>query len=147
MKILVDADACPVVDITVKLCKKHSAECVLLCDTAHIIQKDGASTLVFDKGSDSVDFAIVNRVSPGDLVITQDYGLAAMCLARGATVLHQDGWRYTDQNIQILLFQRHMAREHRASGGRTKGPAKRTARQDQAFYDALESLLQHTVQG
>ena len=141
MKILVDADACPVVNITVELCKKYSSECILLCDTAHIIQKDGASTLIFDKGADSVDFALVNRVSPGDLVITQDYGLAAMCLARSATVLHQDGWRYTDQNIQNLLFQRHMAREHRAAGGRTKGPAKRKNLQDKAFAEALRRLL------
>ena len=147
MKVLVDADACPVVDITVALCKKHSAECVLLCDTAHILQKDGASTLIFDKGSDSVDFALVNRVCPGDVVITQDYGLAAMCLARKASVLHQDGWFYTEDNIQALLFQRHAARAYRASGGKTKGPAKRTAQQDHAFYDALDTLLQHTVQG
>ena len=135
------------VNITVELCKKYSSECILLCDTAHIIQKDGASTLIFDKGADSVDFALVNRVSPGDLVITQDYGLAAMCLSRNAAVLHQDGWRYTDQNIQTLLYQRHMAREYRAAGGRTKGPAKRTAQQDRAFYDTLEALLQHSVQG
>lgn len=147
MKVLVDADACPVVSITVDLCKKYSAECILLCDTAHMLQKDGASTLVFDKGSDSVDFALVNRVCPGDLVVTQDYGLAAMCLARKAAVLHQDGWFYTEDNIQGLLFQRHAARAYRASGGRTKGPAKRTAQQDRAFYDALETLLQHSVQG
>lgn len=147
MKILIDADGCPVVDITVKLCRQYALPCFLLCDTAHILQKNGAETLVFDKGADSVDFALVNRVHPGDIVITQDYGLASMCLARQATVMHQDGWLYTQDNIDALLFQRHAARKHRASGGRTKGPAKRTQQQNDTFEAALSSLLQHTVHG
>ena len=147
MKVLVDADACPVVDITVKLCKQYHIPCTLLCDTAHAMHRDGADTLVFDKGADSVDYALVNRVTAGDIVITQDYGLASMCLARNARILHQDGWEYTPYNIDALLFQRHEARKLRAAGGRTKGPSKRTSAQDQAFYTALEKLLQQTVQG
>lgn len=147
MKVLVDADGCPVVDITVRLCRQSGILCSLLCDTAHILQRDGADTLVFDKGADSVDFALVNRVEPGDIVITQDYGLASMCLARQATILHQDGWQYTKDNIDALLFQRHTARKHRAAGGRFKGPSKRTTEQDQAFEKALAQLLQQTVQG
>ena len=147
MKVLIDADACPVVDITVNLCRKYHAECLLLCDTAHTMHRDGATTLVFDKGADSVDFALVNRVEAGDIVITQDYGLASMCLARNAHVLHQDGWQYTEYNIQALLFQRHESRKYRSSGGRIKGPHKRTAEQDRAFHSALDTLLQQTVQG
>ena len=117
MKVLIDADACPGVDITVNLCRKYHAECLLLCDTAHTMHRDGATTLVFDKGADSVDFALVNRVESADIVITQDYGLASMCLARNAHVLHQDGWQYTEYNIQALLFQRHESRKYRSSGG------------------------------
>lgn len=147
MKVLIDADACPVTRIAVDLAVKHKTECILLCDTAHVLELPGATTLVFDKGADSVDFALVNRVSSGDIVVTQDYGLASMCLARGAVVLHQDGWQYTLDNIDGLLFQRHAAREYRAAGGRTKGPAKRKPEQDKAFQLALEKLLQHTVQG
>jgi uncharacterized protein YaiI (UPF0178 family) len=142
MKILIDADACPVVDIAVRLCREFGVECLLLCDTAHEMHRDGAETLVFDKGADSVDFALVNRVSAGDLVITQDYGLASMCLAKGARVLHQDGWEYTAYNIEALLFQRHASREYRASGGRIKGPAKRKNTQNQAFSDALRHFLE-----
>ena len=141
MKVLIDADACPVVDIAVRLCRSYNAPCVLLCDTAHEIRKEGAETLVFDKGADSVDFALVNRVLPGDIVITQDYGLASMCLARNARILHQDGWEYTLDNIDALLFSRHESRKYRASGGRTKGPKKRSPVQDQDFLVALESLL------
>ena len=147
MKVLIDADACPVVDIAVSLCMQYAVLCTLVCDTAHQFRRPGAETIVIDKGADSVDFALVNRVSPGDIVITQDYGLASMCLARSARVLHQDGWEYTSFNIDALLFQRHEARRLRASGGRTKGPKKRTVQQDQAFCTALDSLLQKISQG
>ena len=142
MKVLIDADACPVTGIAVNLCKRFSVACVLLCDTAHTIYKDGAETLIFDKGSDSVDFALVNRTSPGDIVITQDYGLASMCLGRGVRVLHQDGWEYTLDNISGLMEQRHIAKKHRIAGGRITGPAKRTKAQDIAFEKAFQQLLQ-----
>lgn len=141
MKVLIDADACPVVEIAVSLCGRYGVECQLFCDTAHEIHKDRAQTFVFDKGADSVDYALVNRVDAGDIVITQDYGLASMCLARGARILHQDGWEYTKDNIDALLFQRHAAKQYRMAGGRTKGPSKRKNAQDQAFSSALEGLL------
>ena len=147
MKVLIDADACPVTDIAVKLCLKHGISCLLLCDTAHACYKEGAETLIFDKGADSVDFALVNRTQPGDIVITQDYGLASMCLAKGCRVLHQNGWEYTFENMDALLLVRHESRKHRASGGRFKGPKKRRLQQDQSFEAALCSLLQTSVQG
>ena len=142
MKVLIDADACPVTDIAVRLCVKYKTECILLCDTAHEMHRPGATTLVFDKGADSVDFALVNRVNSGDLVITQDYGLASMCLAKNARVLHQDGWAYTRENIDALLFSRHESGKYRRSGGRTKGPKRREKGQDDAFQKALQQMLQ-----
>lgn len=142
MKVLIDADACPVVDIAVKLCKKHGIPCLLLCDTAHTLHRDGAETLVFDKGADSVDFALVNRANAGDIVITQDYGLASMCLGKRVRAIHQDGWEYTEFNISGLMEQRHAAKKHRLAGGRTKGPAKRTRAQDEAFEKAFQQMLQ-----
>lgn len=142
MKILVDADACPVTDIAVSLCREYNVPCLLLCDTAHKFYRDGAQTLVFDKGADSVDFALVNRVEQGDIVVTQDYGLASMCMAKGARVLHQDGWTYTKENIDALLFSRHESGKYRRAGGRTKGPKKREKAQDDAFRNALQQMLQ-----
>ena len=142
MKVFVDADACPVVDITVKLCQSAGVDCVLLCDTAHEMRREGAQTLVFDKGADSVDFALVNRAEAGDIVVTQDYGLASMCMAKGAKVLHQDGWAYSKENIDALLFSRHESGKYRRSGGRTKGPKKREKAQDDAFRKALQQMLQ-----
>ena len=147
MKVLIDADACPVVDITVGLCKEFQIPCLLLCDTAHHMYRDGAETLVFDKGADSVDFALVNRTATGDIVITQDYGVASMCLAKGAKILHQDGWEYNEYNIVGLMEQRHVAKKHRLAGGRVKGPSKRTKEQDKAFSDAFRQLLQQSVHG
>ncbi len=141
MRILIDADGCPVVDSAVALAKEYHVECLLLCDTSHVFEKEGAKTLTFSKGADSVDFALVNLARPGDLVVTQDYGLAAMCLARNAVVLNQDGMEYTADNIDALLLQRHTAKKIRSAGGRLKGPSKRRPEQDAAFRDKLTKLL------
>ena len=141
MKILIDADGCPVVDIAVKLAKENKIECFILCDTSHVFEKEWATTLTFSKGADSVDFALVNLVFPGDIVITQDYGLAAMCLSRKAVVINQDGMEYNDGNIDALLLARHTAKKIRSSGGRLKGPPKRAAMQDKAFETALSRLI------
>lgn len=141
MKVLIDGDGCPVVDLTIQCCRRSGIPCWILCDTAHEIIREGAETLVFDKGADSVDYAVANRTNPADIVITQDYGLASLCLARGATVLHQDGWQYTPWNIDALLLQRHESRKLRSSGVRMKGQKKRTQEQDDAFAKALTALL------
>lgn len=140
-RILIDADGCPVVDLAVRLARQFSAECLILCDTAHYFNKEGATTLTFSKGADSVDFALVNMLRPGDIVVTQDYGLAAMCLARAAVPVSQDGMVYSNDNIDALLLSRHTARKIRSAGGRLKGPAKRTPAQDKAFEEKLRALL------
>lgn len=140
-RVLIDADGCPVVDEAVSLARQNGVACLILCDTSHHFEKEGAQTMVFSKGADSVDFALVNLVRPGDIVITQDYGLAAMCLARLAHVINQDGMAYTGHNIDSLLMARHTAKKIRAAGGRLKGPSKRTAAQDKAFVETLTSLL------
>ncbi|NLB80773.1 MAG: YaiI/YqxD family protein [Clostridiaceae bacterium] len=141
MKILIDADGCPVVDITVKIAKEHNIDCIILCDTSHVFEKSMVTTLTFSKGADSVDFALVNRVLADDIVITQDYGLAAMCLSKNAVVINQDGMEYTEDNIDALLLARHTAKKIRSAGGRLKGPHKRTAAQNKAFEATLLHLL------
>ena len=141
MRILIDADGCPVVDIAVRIARDHKIECLILCDTSHVFEKEGITTLTFSKGADSVDFALVNLVKPGDIVITQDYGLAAMCLARIAIPISQNGMVYTADNIDALLLARHTARKIRNAGGRLKGPAKRAENQNRTFEDKLIKLL------
>lgn len=145
MRVLIDADACPVVDLTIRCCAAHGVEVLLLCDTAHHMRREGATTLVFEKGADSVDFALVNRVQPGDLVITQDYGLASMCLARRGRVLNQNGMEYTAHNIDGLLFSRHENKKLLRAGKHPKGQHKRTREQDEAFRAALERVLTENV--
>lgn len=147
MRVFVDADGCPVTDITAELCRRFQVPCCIVCDTAHEFHIDSAETVVVDQGADSADYAIANRIRAGDLVITQDYGLASMCLARQARVLHQNGWEYTEDNIGALLFERHESRKLRASGKHLKGPSRRKPQQNQQFRDLLESILQQIFQG
>lgn len=142
MKIIIDADACPVVDIALSLAREHSIKCTLICDTAHIMQRDGCDTVTVDKGADSVDFRLVNMLSAGDIAITQDYGLAAMCLSKKAYAINQNGLIYSDKNIEQLLFTRYVGKKVRAAGGRTKGPPKRTREQDEAFRKSLTKLIE-----
>lgn len=144
MTILIDADGCPVVDLTLRSAGKKGVPVVILCDTSHRIEREGAQTLVFDKGADSVDFALVNRVKPGDLVVTQDYGLASICLAKCARVLNQNGLEYTADNIDALMLQRHENKKLLRVGKHPKGAAKRTKEQDIRFCDALERILSGT---
>ena len=99
--VLNDADGCPVVDPTIRLCKGHGVAVLILCDTAHRIEREDAETLVFDKGADSVDFALVNRVRPGDIVVTQDIGLASMVLGRGAAAIGVRGRVYDKATIDM----------------------------------------------
>lgn len=150
MKLLIDADACPVVEICLEQARKRGIPVTLYCDTcdtSHILRHEEAETVVVSKGADSADFALVNALAPGDLAVTQDYGLAAMCLSRKARVLRQDGLEYTDDNIGSLLLARHTARKIRRGGGRLHGPKKRDAQQNAAFEAALIRVLDELTRG
>lgn len=142
MKLLIDADGCPVTAIAVTLAASYHVPCTIFCDTAHMFHSTQAQIVTVSKGTDSVDFALVNHICAGDIVITQDYGLAAMCLSKNAIVIHQDGFLYTNENIDGLLFFRAAAKKARRAGTRMKGPHKRTKAQDEAFRAALEKLLE-----
>lgn len=142
MKVLIDGDGCPVIDITVSLCNKNGIECIILCDTSHFFDKKGAKTVMISKGNDSVDFALVNMAEKGDIVVTQDYGLAAMCIAKQARPISQNGLLYTDENIDGLLMARHTAREVRMGGGRIKGHGKRTKDQNSLFEEKIRMLIE-----
>ena len=145
MHIWIDGDGCPVVDETVRQARRFGVPCTILCDTSHVFQKPGADTIVCDKGTDSVDYKLVSLVRPGDLVVTQDYGLAAMCLSRRAIPLHQDGFVYSDENIGGLLEARAFSGKVRRSGGRLKGPKKRTEAQNRAYAAALRKILEEAA--
>lgn len=141
MQVLIDADGCPVVRLAVDCAARHGVPATIVCDSAHRFELPDAKTVTVDKGADSADFRLVNLISPGDVVVTQDYGLAAMSLARGARAVSQNGLCYSDQNIDSLLMARHTSRRLRQAGIRVKGPSKRTSQQDAEFLKALEALL------
>ena len=142
MRILVDADACPVVELTVREANARKIPVTLITDTAHVLKHADAEIITVEKGSDSADFRLVNLVQKGDLVVTQDYGLAAMVLAKGGRALNQNGMIYFEQNMDTLLFTRHVAKKVRMAGGRTKGPHKRTKQQDEDFLRVLRKMLE-----
>lgn len=145
MKLLVDADACPVVDLTVREANRQKIPVILITDTSHILNRTDAQVITVEKGNDSADFKLVNLVEKGDLVVTQDYGLAAMVLAKGGKALNQNGLIYSEQNMDTLLFTRHIAKKVRMSGGHTKGPRKRTKQQDEDFLFALQRMLAEMI--
>ena len=142
MTIYIDADACPVTRIAENIAKKHSIPVTLLCDTNHRLTSDYSTIQVFGAGADAVDIALINLCKRGDIVVTQDYGVAALALGKGAKAIHQSGRWYTDENIDSLLMERHLARKARKSGKHhLKGPAKRTEEDDRRFAESLERLI------
>lgn len=145
MKILIDADGCPVVDITIKIAKKFNIEVIIICDTSHVFNKEGVETIIISKGNDAVDFALVNKVNKGDIVVTQDYGLAAMVLSKQGYPINQSGLVYTPENIDQLLYTRHISKKIRNSGGRLKGPRKRQKEDDIRFGESLSILCEKLI--
>ncbi|ACL77288.1 YaiI/YqxD family protein [Ruminiclostridium cellulolyticum] len=147
MQILVDADACPVKDIITKNAKKYGIPVIMIIDTSHELN-DGYSTVItVDKARDSVDIKLINMVQRGDIVVTQDYGVAAMGLGKGAKVLNQNGLIYSDANIDRLLFERHLGQKIRRAGGRTGTIRKRSKENDEAFEKALLLFIKPESEG
>ena len=143
MKILVDADVCPVVRITEQVAKEKGISVTLLCDTNHVLQSDYSEMITVGAGADAVDFKLVSICQKGDLVVTQDYGVAVMILGKGAYGIHQSGKWYTNENIFQMLMVRLMSKIARNAKKKhlLKGPAKRTAEDDQLFEDSLRRLI------
>lgn len=146
MMIYIDADACPVTGIAEAIAKRHGIPVMLLCDTNHFLTSDYSTVKVIGAGADAVDIALINLCRRGDVVVTQDYGVAALALGKGARAIHQSGKWYTDENIDGLLMERHLAKKARRSGKHhLKGPAKRTEDDDRRFAESFERLLNEAL--
>ena len=141
--ILVDADACPVVRETEALARRFGLPMTLLCDEHHLMHSDYAQVRHVSSGADAVDIALMNLCRRGDIVVTQDYGVAAMALGKGAYAIHHSGKRYTDDNIGLMLMERHLAKKARRASAKhhLRGPAKFTEEDRQRFSAALEALI------
>lgn len=149
MHILVDADACPVVRNTERIAKGNNIPVILLCDTNHVLHSDYSEVKIIGAGADAVDFALVSICKKGDIVVTQDYGVAAMALGKGAYGIHQSGRWYTNDNIDGMLMERHLAKKARMGKGKhhLKGPAKRTNEDDERFEKSLRQLIEKVEKG
>ena len=147
MKIYVDADACPVIGIVEKMAEKYKISCILLCDTNHVLRSDYSDIIVVEAGTDAVDFKLISLLHRGDVCVTQDYGVAAMALGKGCYVIHQNGKRYTNENINQMLLERHLAKKARRSSKKNhlKGPAKRTEKDNQRFEESFEKMIRKTI--
>ncbi|MCL1990754.1 MAG: YaiI/YqxD family protein [Defluviitaleaceae bacterium] len=141
MQILVDADACPVKEIIVRLAKCKEIPVTMLIDTAHELNDGYSCVVTVDKGADSVDFALIGLLKSKDIVVTGDYGLAAMALGKGAQVIHPNGWVYCNENMDRLLMERHLNAKARRASNRIKGPAKRTKEDDDKFATTLSQMI------
>lgn len=143
MRIYVDADACPVIPIVEQVAEKNNIAVTLLCDTNHVLDSDYSEVKIIGAGADAVDFVLINLCRKNDIVVTQDYGVAAMALGKGAYAIHQSGKWYTDENIDQMLMERHLGKKARRGSGKNhlKGPKKRTEEDDVRFQRSFEKLV------
>lgn len=141
MTIYVDADACPVKSIIVEIARKAKIPVHMFIDTSHELNDGYSMVTVVDKGPDSVDIALMNKFRAGDVVVTQDFGVAALALGKSGKALNQNGLIFSAENIDGLLLQRHIGQKSRRLGKNTKGPPKRSKADDENFRKALLLLI------
>lgn len=143
MQIFIDADACPVVGIVEKIAKAHNLPVTLLSDTNHVFSSDYSEVIIVGAGADAVDYKLISICRRGDIVVSQDYGVAAMALGKGAYAIHQSGKWYTNDNIDQMLMERHLNKKARrgSSKNHIKGPRKRTSGDDERFAQSFEKLV------
>lgn len=143
MKILVDADACPVIKLIEEEAKIRGLHVLLICDRNHYMNSVYSELMCVDEGADAADIALINQCQRGDVVVTQDYGVATLALAKGAYCIHQSGKWYSTDTIEQLLLERHLAKKLRRSKGsrHLKGPKKRTEEDNIRFKQSFSRLL------
>ena len=148
MQIFVDADACPVVANIEKIAKENSVPVTLLCDTNHVLSSAYSEVVVVGAGADAVDYKLISICHKGDIVVSQDYGVVAMALGKGAYAIHQSGRWYTNDNIDQMLMERHLNKKARRSSRKChiKGPKKRTEEDDERFAKSFEKLIRKALE-
>lgn len=143
MRVFIDADACPVVSIVENISKKYNIPVTLLCDTNHVLTSEYSEVIVVGAGADAVDYKLISICHRGDIVVSQDYGVAAMALGKGAFAIHQSGKWYTNDNIDQMLMERHLNKKARRSSHKNhiKGPKRRTEEADERFAQSFEKMI------
>ncbi|MGL5085920.1 MAG: YaiI/YqxD family protein [Clostridium sp.] len=140
MRIIVDGDACPGISIIQRVAKENELELIVYCDIHHIINLDYGIVKVVESGFQSVDMYVVNDCKLNDVVISQDYGVAAICLGKKAHAINPKGYIYTNENIDKMLEERHLSQKIRRGGGRTQNAKKRTSEDDLRLEKSLKRV-------
>ena len=148
MRVFIDADACPVVSIVENISKKYNIPVTLLCDTNHVLTSEYSEVIVVGAGADAVDYKLISICHRGDIVVSQDYGVAAMALGKGAFAIHQSGKWYTNDNIDQMLMERHLNKKARRSSHKNhiKCPKKRTEEYYERFAQSFEKMIRMAVE-
>ncbi|TCO79436.1 YaiI/YqxD family protein [Marinisporobacter balticus] len=145
MKILIDADACPVKEIILEVAKEYKVALVMIKNICHELYDDYAKIITVDKGRDMADMVLINNTEKDDIVVTQDYGVAALALARKALVINQNGWLYTNENIDELLSKRHINQQMRRKHKKYTKIAKRTKEDNLKFERKFRELVMSRI--
>ena len=141
MRIIVDGDACPGKSIIEALGKEHGLEIIIFCDFNHVLNSDYSQIKYIDSGFQCVDMAVANEAKENDIVVTQDYGVAAMALGKRSYSISPKGYIFDNENMDRLLFERHISQRVRKGGGKTSNPRKRTKEDDDRLYKNLLKLI------
>ena len=142
LRILVDADACPVLDIIEDIAKNKGIKLLVYTDITHDLHIDYGKIIKLDRGNQAVDMAVLNNCKKGDIVVTGDFGLASLVINKGVNTLGFSGRIYNNKNIDYLLMKRHINAKIRRGGGRHKGPGKRTDEDDKHFRKQLVKVIE-----
>lgn len=145
MRILVDGDSCPVIDLTVGIANKYMIELKVFADISHNIKIGFGELILVDKGNQSVDMCIVNQCYSGDIVVTADYGLAALALGKETQVIDFSGRIYSENNINYLLMKRHNHTKIRRAGGSHSTQGKRTRKDNIKYQESLIVLIESNL--
>ncbi|MBT2731886.1 MULTISPECIES: YaiI/YqxD family protein [Carnobacterium] len=144
MQIYIDADACPVKNIIIEEASAKEIPVTLVTSISHFSTKEqppGVETVYVDTGAEAADYRIIKLIKKGDILVTQDYGLASLGLGKGCIVLHHTGYVYTSENIDQLLQSRYLSAMIRKSGKRTKGPKPFTEENRKEFRLRFKEIL------
>jgi len=145
VRILVDADGCPVKQIILNIAKEYNVETIMIKNTSHEIHDDYATVITVDQGRDVVDLVLINSTKSGDIIVTQDYGVAALALGKKAKAINQNGWQYTNENIDGLLMQRHINQQIRRKEKKYTKIPKRSRDDDKNFERSFRELVQKSL--
>lgn len=143
MRIIVDADACPGKDEIERAAKEYDIEVLMFCDINHFLKSDYSKIIYCDSGFQSVDMKVANEAKKGDIVVTQDFGVATMVLGKKAYAISPKGYIYDDENIERLLFERHLSQKVRRGGGKTSNPKKRKKEDNEKLYFNIIKLIKN----